>query len=143
MIPFRQPGKPEELPGKWEFLDYSGFEDWYNGLSEEGRDIFDSVLKTNWNTPIPLHWNSCKKLQGSYRKAGLWEWCFFADDCQQRAIGMFGANRKQAIFLNRLYSQTKSVQTIRQPRYGAQKSPRSASGKGEAKCAKGSIGYLG
>ena len=99
VIPFRQSGGPRSSQEKWQFSDYAGFEEWYQELSEEGQDTFDSVLKTNGNTPIPKHWNSSKMLQGEYKQEGLWEWCFFADGCQQRVIGVFGEKRKEAIFL--------------------------------------------
>ena len=117
MISFRQSEGSEKAAEKWRFFDYAGFEEWYWGLSEEGRDTFDSMLKTNWNTPIPKYWNSSKMLQGEYKQEGLWEWCFFADGCQQRVIGIFGMKRREAIFLlgcthkQRVYQPTDCLNT--------------------------------
>ncbi len=74
-------------------------EDWYRGLSEEGQDIFDALLKANQKAGPPTEWTGCKFLHGESKKEGIWEWFFFADDCQQRLLGIFGEKRKEAIFL--------------------------------------------
>jgi hypothetical protein len=89
----------------WRFFDYlegesHPIDDWYCGLSEEGQDIFDALLKANRKIEVPLHWGGVKFLQGECKQERLWEWRFFADDRQQRLIGMFSdEQRKQAIFL--------------------------------------------
>ncbi|HME57981.1 MAG TPA: hypothetical protein VKF63_06570 [Terracidiphilus sp.] len=91
VIPFPSSG--------WRFFDYADeIEDWYQGLSEEGRDTFDTLLKTNSKATIPLQWSGCKMLKGKCKKEGIWEWRFFADDCQQRLLGIFEGHRT-AIFL--------------------------------------------
>lgn len=137
VIPFRQSGGPRNSQEKWQFSDYAGFEEWYQELSEEGQDTFDSVLKTNGNTPIPKHWNSSKMLQGEYKQEGLWEWCFFADGCQQRVIGVFGKKRQGGDLPSGLYPQAKDIPTSRMPEHSAQTSKGSPAGKGEAKWARG------
>jgi hypothetical protein len=38
-------------------------------------------------------------MEGECKKHGIWEWRFFADGRQQRVLGIFGGNRKEAIFL--------------------------------------------
>jgi hypothetical protein len=92
VIPFPSSG--------WCFFDYAKeIEDWYQGLSEEGQDIFQTLLKTNSKAVIPNQWTGCKMLQGKCKKEGIWEWRFFADYCQQRLLGIFGEGRKTAIFL--------------------------------------------
>lgn len=85
---------------RWRFFDYADdIEAWYLGLSEEGRDTFDSLLKTNAKASVPRQWGGCKMLQGACQKEGIWEWRFFADGVQQRLLGVFGSERKTAIFL--------------------------------------------
>jgi hypothetical protein len=88
----------------WRFFDYleaatNPIEDWYQSLSEEGQDTFDAILKWNHKAEIPIHWANSKMLQGECKEHGIWEWYFFADDRQQRLLGIFGEQRKQAIFL--------------------------------------------
>jgi hypothetical protein len=88
------------FPSGWRFLDYADeIENWYRGLSEEGQDTFQSLLKINSKTDIPKAWQGCKVLQGKCKKYGLWEWRFLADDRQQRLMGIFGEERKTAVFL--------------------------------------------
>lgn len=89
----------------WRFFDYlegktDPIEDWYSGLSEEGQDTFDALLKQNRKIEVPLHWGGVKFLRGECKQERLWEWRFLADGRQQRLIGMFSnEQRKQAIFL--------------------------------------------
>lgn len=73
--------------------------DWYQGLSEEAQDIFDSLLKQNQKVSLPVHWSGMKFLKGDCQKEGIWEWRFFADDRQQRVLGIFAEQRKEAVFL--------------------------------------------
>jgi hypothetical protein len=84
----------------WSFYDYGNeIEDWYRSLSENGREILESMLKTNSKAPVPAHWIGSKMLQGRYKQDGIWEWYFMDDRCQQRLMGIFGEDRKTAIFL--------------------------------------------
>ena len=88
----------------WRFFDYlegakNPIEAWYQGLSEEGRDTFDALLKQNQKIDLSIHWGGMKPMQGDCKKEGIWEWRFRADGRQQRILGVFGQQRKQAIFL--------------------------------------------
>jgi hypothetical protein len=74
-------------------------EDWYQGLSEEGQDLFDGLIKQNRKADRPAQWLGCEMMEGECKKHGIWEWRFFADGRQQRVLGIFGGNRKEAIFL--------------------------------------------
>ena len=103
VIPFPSAGVPKKEP-EWRFFDFvenrkNVIEPWYEGLAEVGQDIFDALLKQNAKTPLPIHWGCSKMLQGEYKQEGLWEWRFFANDRQQRIVGIFGSRRKEAIFL--------------------------------------------
>jgi hypothetical protein len=89
---------------QWHFFDFveSGknvIESWYDGLDESGQELFDTLLKQNAKTPLPIHWGCSKVLQGEYKQEGLWEWRFFANGRQQRLLGIFSTKRKEAIFL--------------------------------------------
>jgi hypothetical protein len=102
VIPFKRPQPSEDSPAPWKFSDYAGgydIEAWYGTLSEDAQDIFNSLLKINANIPIPLHWQGAKFLQGKYKQGGIWEWRFFADERQQRLLGIFGEERRRVIFL--------------------------------------------
>jgi hypothetical protein len=84
----------------WRFFDYADdIEDWYYGLSEEGQDIFEDLLKVNSKVHLPLNWLGCEMLQGACAEQGIWEWKFRADNVQQRLLGVFGEERRTAIFL--------------------------------------------
>jgi hypothetical protein len=111
VIPFRRVGTSEDEPVLWQFYDYAesgnDVHAWYEGLSEDGQDIFDALLKANANTLLPIHWQGSKMLQGKYKEHALWEWCFFADGAQQRLVGIFGDERKRAIFLIGCYHKQK------------------------------------
>jgi len=92
VIPFPSSG--------WCFFDYADeIEKWYSGLLEDGQDTFNALLKLNSKATVPRQWNGCKMLKGEPKKEGIWEWTFFADDRQQRLLGIFGDERKRAIFL--------------------------------------------
>lgn len=106
----------------WRFFDYleganNPIEDWYQGLLEEGQDVFDAVLKLNQKAEHPANWQDCKMLEGEGKEQGIWEWRFFADGRQQRVLGIFGENRKEAIFLigcthkQRIYSPPNCLKT--------------------------------
>lgn len=92
MIPFPSSG--------WIFFDYADhIERWYQALSEGEQGIFQSLLKSNSKAAIPAQWNGCKMLQGKCKKDGIWEWRFYSGGCQQRLLGVFGEDRKTAVFL--------------------------------------------
>lgn len=92
VIPFPSSG--------WSFFDYTDeIEDWYWRLSEDGQEIFQSMLKTNSKAAIPANWIGSKMLQGKYKQDGIWEWYFIDNKRQQRLMGIFGEERKTAIFL--------------------------------------------
>ena len=103
VIPF-----PKEEPSEWSYWDFtqpSGnnpIEDWYQGLSDEGRLLFDGLLKLNHKTPLPIHWSGLKRfLKGKPGEQQIWELQFY-DQSQKttyRILGMFGSARKQAILL--------------------------------------------
>lgn len=103
MISFPQ-STPAAKADNWRFFDFlengnNAVNHWYEALSEGAQDIFDLILKQNAKTPLPIHWGNSKALQGEYKQERIWEWRFFADDCQQRVLGIFGDKRKEAIFL--------------------------------------------
>jgi hypothetical protein len=86
---------------RWRFFDYQDeIEKWYSDLSEEGQDIFDAILKANQKAESPTQWVSSKGLQGGRPKEhSIWEWYFRADGRQERLLGIFGKNQKEAVFL--------------------------------------------
>jgi hypothetical protein len=87
----------------WRFSDYGGpgysVEDWYQSLDDEEQRIFDNLLKTNSKADTPKDWNGSKMLQGEAKPEAIWEWRFHPHGVQQRVLGIFGADRKHAIFL--------------------------------------------
>jgi hypothetical protein len=84
----------------WQFYDYADeIEKWYLGLSEEASDILNALLKTNSKASLPTNWVGCKMLQGDCKAEGIWEWRFFEDGIQHRLLGIFGKDRKTAVFL--------------------------------------------
>lgn len=94
---------PFPLSG-WRFFDYlegSGnpIEEWFQGLSEDGQNTFRDLLKTNSKADRPDQWMGSEPMEGELKAHGIWEWRFFADGKQQRVLGIFGNNRKEAIFL--------------------------------------------
>jgi hypothetical protein len=91
-------------PAQWIFRDFvdSGvnrIQDWYEGLSEEAQDQFDSLLKNTSKIPNHLQWGGFKFLKGEAKKERLWQLDFFADDKQFRVIGVFGLGQKQAALI--------------------------------------------
>jgi hypothetical protein len=85
---------------EWRFFDYADdIESWYQKLSEEGKDLFAAILKSNAKTSNQQQWLACKMLQGACKREGIWEWTFKAGKVQQRLLGIFGDERKTAIFL--------------------------------------------
>jgi hypothetical protein len=88
----------------WRFFDYAegannAIDEWYQALSEEEQDTFDALLKQNQKIDLPIHWGGMKFMQGECKKEGVWEWRFRADGPQQRILGVFGTQRKHAVFL--------------------------------------------
>jgi len=88
----------------WRFFDYlenghNVIVPWYQGLLEDGQEVFDTLLKQNAKTLLPMNWGCSKALQGEYKREGIWEWRFVANGKQQRLLGIFGNKRKEAIFL--------------------------------------------
>jgi len=88
----------------WRFFDYvegnqNPIEDWYKGLSEEGKFAFDFLLKNTQKTESHLHWGGFKYLRGKPKEERLWQLDFIADKRQYRLLGVFGDLRKQAVLI--------------------------------------------
>jgi hypothetical protein len=98
-----------EEPDVWTFVECafrsSGnrpLDDWYeNKLSEEGKFLFDALLKTNHKTKDHREWQGFRGfLKGKAEPHRIWELGFRADGCQYRVFGIFRRNvRRQAILL--------------------------------------------
>ncbi len=103
VILFTLSGKTAEPPILWRFFDYAdagwNIDDWYGSLTEVEQDVFDALLKTNAKAETPQDWNGCKMLQGAAKEEKIWEWRFHPSGRQQRILGIFGENRREAIFL--------------------------------------------
>jgi hypothetical protein len=103
VIPFIQ-SEPSEWTF-WDFVHPSGnnpIEDWYQGLSDAGRLLFDGLLKTNYKTKLPIHWIGVKRfLKGKPGEQQIWELQFYdkSRKLTYRVLGTFGSERKQAIIL--------------------------------------------
>jgi hypothetical protein len=95
------PGAP------WTFWDFclskesNPIESWYqSALSDDGKFLLDSLLKSNRKTALPNDWVGFRKfLKGKPNKYKIWELGFRADGRQYRVFGTFGTVRKQAILL--------------------------------------------
>ena len=93
---------PEKI---WTFWDYgtdkgSYIEGWYQGLSEDGCNTFDSLLKNISKIENPKDWGGLKIfLQGKAKEERIWELAFRADNLQHRVFGVFGETRRHAVFL--------------------------------------------
>jgi hypothetical protein len=90
---------------RWTFWDYyngnsNSIDEWYQSLSEYGRDLLDNILKKNRDIEVPRNWLGFKRfLSGKYRKEKIWELAFF-DGVQYRILGIFDQKvRKKAILL--------------------------------------------
>lgn len=95
-------------PAHWTFQDYveggiNRVEEWYVGLSEEGQDKFDSLLKNTSKITNHLQWGGFKFLKGEAKKERLWQLDFIADKKQYRIIGVFGLGQKQAALIMGCY----------------------------------------
>ena len=106
----------------WRFFDClegvnNPIEDWYQGLSEEEQDKFNALLKQNQKVDLPIHWGGMKMMQGECKEHRIWEWRFLGDGPQQRILGIFGEQRKQAVFLigcyhkQQIYEPPKCIKT--------------------------------
>jgi hypothetical protein len=85
---------------KWRFFDYGAdIESWYSLLSEDEQETLEDLLKWNSKVDLPTDWLGCKMLRGEAKTERIWEWRFHPAGTQQRLLGTFGANRKEAIFL--------------------------------------------
>jgi len=104
VIRFASGGNGHAKPALWEFFDYkegnqNPIERWYQALTEEEQDVFESLLKTNGKAELPTGWTGCKMLQGEAKSEQIWEWRFTGGSVQHRLLGIFGPGRKQATFL--------------------------------------------
>jgi hypothetical protein len=91
-------------PQYWSFRDYveggvNRINEWYDGLSEEARDGFDSLLKNTRKIPNHLQWGGFKFLKGEAKEERLWQLDFIAEKRQYRLIGVFGIGKKQAALI--------------------------------------------
>lgn len=107
MIPF-----PKDEPSEWTYSDFvqpSGnnpIDDWYRGLSDEGRLLFDGLLKVNRKTQLPINWVGFKRfLKGKPGEQRIWELQFYdqSEKRTYRVLGTFGDRRKHAIILMGCY----------------------------------------
>lgn len=94
--------KPSPVP-TWTFFDFvylSGgtpISDWYDGLSEQGQNHAEALLKANRKIGNPINWMGFRKyLKGAQK--GIWELGFYAEDRQYRLLGVFNGEKK-AVFL--------------------------------------------
>lgn len=94
-------------PFRWRFFDYvegesnpsNPIEDWYQELSDEGKMMFDALLKNTSKIENHLQWGGFKFLKGEPKKERLWQLDFIADKRQYRVLGVFGGIRKQAVLI--------------------------------------------
>jgi hypothetical protein len=103
----------------WRFFDFAeDIEEWFAALPEEGQDILNGLLKINSKTALPSDWIGCEMLQGPCKVEGIWEWRFRADGVQWRLLGVFGQERRTAIFLigcshkQKVYKPADCLQTV-------------------------------
>ena len=92
------------MPHIWSFFDYvegdrNPIEEWYQGLSEEARYAFDSLLKNTHKIELPIHWGGFKYLKGKPKTERIWQLDFIADKKQYRVLGVFGRIRKQGVLI--------------------------------------------
>jgi hypothetical protein len=91
-------------PLPWSFFDYveggaNRIEEWYLGLSQEGKDKFDALLKNTQKIESHVQWGGFKYLKGKPKEEHIWQLDFIADKKQYRLLGVFGSIRKQAVLL--------------------------------------------
>ncbi|MFI5117639.1 MAG: hypothetical protein ACHP8B_13190, partial [Terriglobales bacterium] len=96
---------PFPVPRFWSFFDYvegdwNPIEEWYQKeLLEEGKAVFDALLKNTHKTENHLHWGGFKYLKGEPKKERIWQLDFVADKRQYRLLGVFSSIRKQAVLM--------------------------------------------
>lgn len=77
-------------------------DDWFkNDLSDDAKFALRDTLRDAQKIEIPTHWTCFRKfLKGKYAKYKIWELEFSCgDNLKYRVLGVFGSERKQAIFL--------------------------------------------
>ena len=117
VIPFKQ-------SDSWRFFGFKSgnnrpVDDWYKGLSEEAKFAVRDGLKDARKIEDPRNWLCFKRyLKGKLRKYKIWElWFSCGDNRQYRLLGIFGSERKQAIFLvgcyhkERVYTPADALET--------------------------------
>jgi hypothetical protein len=79
-------------------------QDWYDELSDYGKQLLDGILKNNSKIADHLQWSGFRKYLkgGEMQGQGIWELGFFADDRQYRLLGVFDGE-KRAVFLMGCY----------------------------------------
>jgi hypothetical protein len=70
---------PFPVPPHWSFFDYveggiNRIEEWYQELSQEGKDTFDTLLKNTSKIGNHLDWGGFKYLKGSRKKNASGNW---------------------------------------------------------------------
>ena len=95
---------PFPVSAYWSFFDYveggvNRIDEWYQQLSLEGRDTFDTLLKNTRKIESHLQWGGFKYLQGKPKAERIWQLDFRADKRQYRLLGVFGSIRKQAVLI--------------------------------------------
>jgi phage-related protein len=100
-------------PALWSFFDYveagtNRIEGWYQGLSQEGMDAFDALLKNTQKIQDHLQWGGFKFLKGKPKEERIWQLDFRADKRQYRLLGVFGSVRKQAVLILGCYHKGES-----------------------------------
>jgi hypothetical protein len=92
------------VPAYWSFFDYmdggvNRVEEWYQQLTPEGKDTFDTLLKNTRKIESHLQWGGFKYLKGKPKEERIWQLDFRADKRQYRLLGVFGSVRKQAVLI--------------------------------------------
>jgi hypothetical protein len=92
------------LVTRWSFFDYveggaNRIDEWYQALSQEGKDTFEALLKNTQKIEDHLQWGGFKYLKGEPKKERIWQLDFRADKRQYRLLGVFGSIRKQAVLI--------------------------------------------
>jgi hypothetical protein len=107
VIPF-----PEEKPKPWRFFGIrypngtQPLDDWFrDDLSEEAQFALIDALKDARKVDDPTNWLCFKRrMKGKLGKYKVWELRFSCGDNREyRLLGVFGSERKQAIFLMGCY----------------------------------------
>jgi hypothetical protein len=100
--------KPKDSP-TWKVFDWTDsgnnpVEDWRNSLSEDGKELFDDLLKSNRKIDNPSHWVGFKRfMKGKLAPEKIFEFKFVADGKQHRVLCKCGDIRKSLIILMGCY----------------------------------------